>query len=223
MSKHTTIEQLKKVAQRSKTEIDGVAGRVDALSSKVNELTVAGGEPNVITTVKLNGSALIVEEDKSVNIEAATKKDVADAVAASDHLTRKKVADVSDIDPAAEGADKFIYMVPKADGDEDDLYDEYMVLDGKVEHVGSTRVDLSGYQQKEEGMGLSANSFSNEEKAKLAGIEMASDEEVDAMLDEVFAGTPSEEFTEEEAVVEDVSEEEASVLDEAVPDDAPAE
>lgn len=74
-----------------------------------------------------------------------TQEQVAAAVAAADHLTRKKVASLDAIDPAAEGAEKFIYMVPKTGSDEDDQYDEYMVLDGTVEHVGNTRVDLSGY------------------------------------------------------------------------------
>ena len=61
-----------------------------------------------------------------------------------------------------------------------------MVLEGKVEHVGNTKVDLSGKVDKEDGKGLSANDYTDEEKAKLAGIEMATDAEVDAMLTEVF-------------------------------------
>ena len=47
-------------------------------------------------------------------------------------------------------------------------------------------VDLSGLVEKEEGKGLSSNDFTDEDKAKLAGIEIASDEEVAAMLAEVF-------------------------------------
>lgn len=79
-----------------------------------------------------------------------TEEQVAAAVAAADHLTRKKVASLDAIDPAAEGAEKFIYMVPKTGSDEDDQYDEYMVLDGVVEHVGNTKVDLSGYVRSED-------------------------------------------------------------------------
>lgn len=47
-------------------------------------------------------------------------------------------------------------------------------------------VDLSGYQQKEDGKGLSSNDFTTEEKEKLESIEIASDEEVTEMLAEVF-------------------------------------
>lgn len=181
MSKHTTIEQFKKLAQRSKAEIDKVDGKVTALSSRVDDLVTAGGEPNKIDVIKNNGTALDIA-DKGVDIGPA----IASAVAAADHLTRKKVASVDAIAPAAEGAEKFIYMVPKTGSDEDDQYDEYMVLDGAVEHVGNTKVDLSGKVDKVDGKGLSANDFTDEAKAKLDGIEMATDAEVDAMLTEVF-------------------------------------
>lgn len=52
-------------------------------------------------------------------------------------------------------------------------------------------VDLSGLQEKVEGKGLSTNDYTNEDKAKLAGMEIASDDEVNAMLAEVF-GTGAE-------------------------------
>ncbi len=51
---------------------------------------------------------------------------------------------------------------------------------------GGTSVDLSGYVQKEEGMGLSSNDYTNEEKAKLASIDFATEAEVTEMLNEVF-------------------------------------
>lgn len=129
------------LAQRSKTEIDKVDGKVTALSNRVDDLVTAG-----------------------------------------DHLKRKIVTGVDAIDLTAEDADQYLYMVPKTGSDADDVYDEYMVLDGKVEHVGNTKVDLSGYVQKEDGAGL----YPDADKAKLAGIEMATDAEITTMLDEVF-------------------------------------
>ena len=187
MSKHTTIDQLKMLAQRSKAEISKVDDKVTGLSNRVDDLVTAGGEPNKIEVIKNNGTALEID-NKAVDIGSS----IAAAVAAADHMTRKKVASVDAIDPTAEGADKFIYMVPKTGSDEDDQYDEYMVMDGAVEHVGNTKVDLSGYVQKETGKGL----YPDADKEKLAGIEMATDAEVDAMLTEVFGAaepeTPSE-------------------------------
>lgn len=187
--KHTTLEQFKMLAQRSKTEIDKVDGKVDKLAARVDDIATVGGEPNVITEIKNNGTPLAVA-DKGVDIGPS----IAEAVAASEHLTRKKVTSLDDIDPAAEGADKFIYLVPKTDTEENDLYDEYMVLDGAVEHVGSTKVNLEDYVQKEDGKGL----YPDADKEKLAGIVVAENAEVSAMLDEVFGPVQTEPETPEE-------------------------
>lgn len=184
MSKHTTIEQFKKLAQRSKAEIDKVDSKVTALSSRVDDLVTAGGEPNVIIGIQNNGTDLDITS-KKVDIGPS----IAAAVAAADHLKRKIVTGVDAIDLTADDADQYLYMVPKTGSDADDVYDEYMVLNGTVEHVGNTKVDLSGYVQKETGKGLSANDYTDDEKAKLAGIEMATDAEVTTMLDEVFGTT----------------------------------
>lgn len=151
------------------------------VSDRVEEIATIGGEPNVITAVKNNGEALPIA-DKAVDIGAS----ISAAVAAADHLQRKKVASVDDIDPAVQGADRFIYMVPKAGGKNGDKFDEYMIIDGAVEPVGDWAVDLSGYQPKEEGKGLSSNDYTSEEKAKLAGLTVATDAEVAEMLAGVF-------------------------------------
>lgn len=154
---------------------------LEQVSNRVEEIATIGGEPNVITAVKNNGEALPIA-DKAVDIGAS----ISAAVAAADHLQRKKVASVDDIDPAAQGADRFIYMVPKAGGKNGDKFDEYMIIDGAVEPVGDWAVDLSSYQPKEEGKGLSSNDYTSEEKAKLAGLTVATDAEVAEMLAGVF-------------------------------------
>ena len=115
-----------------------------------------------------------------------TEAQVAAAMAAADHLKRKKVTSLDAIDLTAADAAQYIYMVPKSDATGADKYDEYMVLDGALEPVGSWDVDLSGYVQAEQGKGLSSNDYTDEEKAKLAGLEIATDEEIAAMLAEVF-------------------------------------
>lgn len=177
------VKHLKELAQRVAEDFATNAA-LKEVSDKVEGLVTAGGEPNKLEAVKVNGEALPIT-DKAVDVGAS----IAAAVAGADHLHRKKVASKEAIDPSAEGAEKFIYMVPKTGSDEDDQYDEYMVLDGAVEHVGNTKVDLSGKVDKVEGKGLSSNDYTDEEKAKLAGIEIAADAEVTEMLNEVF-GTP---------------------------------
>ena len=184
MSKHTTLDQLKMLAQRTNTEIKAVDGKLTTLSNRVDDLVTAGGEPNVIIGIQNNGTDLDIAS-KKVDIGPS----IAAAVAAADHLKRKIVTGVDAIALAADDADQYLYMVPKTGSDADDVYDEYMVLNGTVEHVGNTKVDLSGYVQKETGKGLSANDYTDDEKAKLAGIEMATDAEVTTMLDEVFGTT----------------------------------
>ena len=184
MSKHTTLDQLKMLAQRTNTEIKAVDAKVTTLSGRVDTLVAEGGEPNVIIGIQNNGTDLDIAS-KKVDIGPS----IAAAVAAADHLKRKIVTGVDAIDLTAADADQYLYMVPKTGSDADDVYDEYMVLNGTVEHVGNTKVDLSGYVQKETGKGLSANDYTDDEKAKLAGIEMATDAEVTTMLDEVFGTT----------------------------------
>ena len=141
-----------------------------------------------------------------------TQEQVAASVAAADHLKRKKVENAEAIDPAADDAAQYIYMVPKGSAKDGDKYDEYMVIDGVVEKVGDWAVDLSGYVEKEDGKGLSANDYTSDEKTKLAGVaegatnvqatagsgtitindtevvlfDVATDAEVTAMLDTVF-------------------------------------
>ena len=143
-NKLSRVKHLKELAQRIAEDFSTKA-ELKVVSDKVDGLVTAGGEPNVLEAVKVNGTALPIT-DKAVDVGAS----IAAAVSAADHLQRKKVASKDAIDPAAEGADKFIYMVPKTGSDEDDQYDEYMVLDGTVEHVGNTKVDLSGYVRAED-------------------------------------------------------------------------
>ena len=44
-----------------------------------------------------------------------------------------------------EGVGGVLYLVPAADGDEGNLYEEFVWIDGEWEQVGSTEIDLSAY------------------------------------------------------------------------------
>lgn len=179
--------------------------RAKALTKRVADLEAAGGQPNKIESVKVNGTAQTIAADKSVNIAVPAKVSqlsndsgyqtvtqvldtVTKAVAAADHLKRKVVASAAVISTSAADAAQYIYMVPKGTGKDADKYDEYMVIDGVLEKVGGWEVDLTGYVKKETGKGLSTNDFTTEEKNKLAGLVLATDEEVDAMLREIYGG-----------------------------------
>ena len=72
-TKHTTIEQLKKLALRTKSEIGLVDAKVAGLTTKVNDLVTAGGEPNKLEGIKLNGTLLALT-DKIADILIAEGK-----------------------------------------------------------------------------------------------------------------------------------------------------
>jgi hypothetical protein len=98
------------------------------------------------------------------------------AVADVDHLKRKIVDNLSDIDVDAIDAHLYIYMVPTGLQLEDDKYDEYIVINGVVEKVGSWEVDLSNYATKAEldnkvDKDDNARLLTLEEGEKLAAIE----------------------------------------------------
>lgn len=70
---------------------------------------------------------------------------IASAIAEVDHLKRMIVASTEAVDLTAEGADRYIYLV----GTDETGYDEYMVIDGKLDKVGNWKTDLSGYATTE--------------------------------------------------------------------------
>lgn len=174
-NKKPNLKHLKDLASRLNAELTPVRNRVKALED-------VGAQANVLETVKVNGSVQTIT-DKTVDIAVPvsvseltndskyqTDTDLAAAIASVDHLKRRIVESADAIDKEAEDAAQYIYMVPKDPADSGDKYDEYMVIDGEVERVGDWTVDLSGYQPREEGRGLSANDYTAEDKAKLDGV-----------------------------------------------------
>lgn len=118
------------------TTIEGVNSQIEDIQNTVNDLT--------ITAQNLSNRL-----DNTF-----TKSETNAAIAAAAHLKRIKVEDIDDIDPDADGADQYIYMVPSGLTAEDNKYYEYMVveIDGVkiVERVGSWEVDLDDYLTKSE-------------------------------------------------------------------------
>ena len=61
---------------------------------------------------------------------------IATAVGNLNHLSYQKVGSLNAIDTSATNADRYIYLVPQNPGSLDDLYDEYLVIDNKLEKMG---------------------------------------------------------------------------------------
>ena len=135
--------------------------RVDALEKGGS----SGGE-NVIEVIKVNGVEQI-PVDKAVDITVpdeyddtaisarikaveddvpnfATKIYVGEQIASAGHLKREIVTAVPSND---EAKDNVIYMLKVETATGNDKYQEYMKIDGTVQLIGDTSVDLTGYMK----------------------------------------------------------------------------
>lgn len=144
----TTVEGLQTAVEGlettigSKEEGTGLAGDIKDLEDLVG--TPASEEPVQAATGIF--AQLDEKADKdTVYTKTETDDKISAAIAAADHLSRKIVASTGEIDLEAPDADKYIYMVPATDSEANDTYDEYMVISGALEKVGSWEVDLSNY------------------------------------------------------------------------------
>lgn len=123
--KLTTLDQLKELALRSHTEVVTVKTALEAkIPTKVSQ----------------------IQNDSGFQ----TSSDVITLIQQSGKVSFFKVESLSAIDVTASDADKKIYLVPIAseDASENNGYDEYIVTNGALERVGSTKVDLAGYLQE---------------------------------------------------------------------------
>ena len=168
------VEKLEEVAEGLDARVDEVEADVSNLGSALALLGEELGDPATEEAEASGVYALIDQKANSEDVytkeeadekfavkgatlaeygieDAYTKTEteafVNKAVLDADHLKRIIVDSVDDINPNGEKADQFIYMVPVATEEQevDDKFDEYMVIDGKVEKVGSWKVDLSEY------------------------------------------------------------------------------
>ena len=112
---------------------------------------IAGLEPRVVTNSE---GALEIAWYQPSNKEFYTKTEtdtlIKTAITNADHLKRKIVTATGEIDLNAKDADQYIYMVPNGLQHDDDKYDEYIVIEGKLEKVGDWEVDLTGYYTRTE-------------------------------------------------------------------------
>lgn len=94
-------------------------------------------------TMWCNDDGNLVLGGKSI----ATTDDVTSAVANAGHLKREKVTALPGV---ATAKDNVIYMLPVSGATGEDTFDEYMLIDGKLEKIGSSRIDLSAYSTTEQ-------------------------------------------------------------------------
>lgn len=149
---YTDQEVAKKANLKHTHEITDVTGLQGALDGKANAV-------HTHTTAQVDGldAALAGKADKATTLEGygitdaytkgQTDSKIAEAIAAAPHLKREIVQDL----PAVGSADaNTIYMVPQGGSTSDpgtsaSHYNEYMLINGAFELIGSSQVDLSGY------------------------------------------------------------------------------
>ena len=145
----TTLSQAKAYADGLADNYDpaGTAqSKVDALANgqvatnKTDIATLKSGKADKSTT--LSGYGITDAYTK-----AQTDSAINTAVANADHLKREIVASLPEVDEADEHT---IYMVGTGTGSEDSVYEEYMIINGGFEKIGSSEVDLTNYALKTE-------------------------------------------------------------------------
>ena len=149
---YTDQEVAKKANLEHTHEITDVDGLQDALDGKANAT-------HTHTTAQVDGldAALAGKADKATTLAGygitdaytttQTDSKIAEAIAAAPHLKRAIVESLPEVGSADANT---IYMVPQGGSTEDpgtatSHYNEYMLINGAFELVGSSQVDLRGY------------------------------------------------------------------------------
>ena len=178
------IEDLEKTIN----DENGIVSQIGTINNSISSIGEEVGKVKEDLNKKANA-------DNVYSIEEANSA-IAAAIATMEHLSRKIVTSIGDIqddiDNNVANIERIIYLVPALEGLSQDIYDEYMVINGTIEKMGSWETNLEGYVTKEEfnteiakvatkeelsgkvdieaGKGLSSNDFTNELKLKLDGI-----------------------------------------------------
>jgi len=120
------------------------------LKANVEAVNAALAKKADVETVNAALNTKADAEDVYTKLEVNNKvaTDISAVIAEANHLKRKVANTVEDIDLDAIDAEQYIYMVPTGLQAEDDKYDEYMVIDGIPEKVGSWEVNLEEYAKK---------------------------------------------------------------------------
>lgn len=133
----TNLRAVEDIVGKQSTEegvaSSGLIGRVEALETQDGVLT------SEIGTLKTSLT--------NVYTKKQTDNAIAAAIAAVDHLSREIVETL----PENANANKnVIYMVRREGGIGQDVYNEYMYINGAWEIIGDTSVDLTDYAKKED-------------------------------------------------------------------------
>lgn len=157
----------------NKTSIENLELEIEALTS---EIGIPATDTNIATGLYKEISNLNNIIDTKANIDSVYTKNETETVIKTfineaEHLTRKIVTNINDIDKNTNDALKYIYMVPTGLQYEDDKYDEYIIVENNnerhLEKIGSWEVDLSDYAKLEDLNNLEESNLSDNLNKKI--------------------------------------------------------
>lgn len=127
---------------------------ISSLPSKTSDLTNDSGFitssslPTKVSDLTNDSGFITSTVDNLTNYytktSTYTKSEVDNLIGAVSSLNIEVVQEL----PSQDISTSTIYLVPKTTSETNDVYDEYIYVSNSWEHIGSTDVDLSGYQTK---------------------------------------------------------------------------
>ncbi|WP_300924126.1 hypothetical protein [uncultured Dubosiella sp.] len=139
---YQTADQVKALIPKNVSAFTNDAGYQNA--SQVQTKILSYGYQNasqVETAITSKGYQTLAQVRQTIEgYGYQTAQQVQTAIANANHITYKKVTTLP-----ATGETNVIYMVPNAKTSGNNIYDEYMWIDGKWEVMGTTKATMDGY------------------------------------------------------------------------------
>lgn len=129
-------------AEKADLEHDHTLADITDAGTLAGKNQVSEAELEAALAAKINSKVDTTTLTSNYYDKTATDSAIATAVANAGHLKREIVEALPD---ASEADEHTIYMVGTGAGEEDSAYEEYMLINGAFELIGTSQVDLSGY------------------------------------------------------------------------------
>ena len=134
-------------------DVTNLGGKLNAVEEIVGKESTGEGVASTglirrVEALEAQDGVLAGEIDAleaSVYTKQQTDSAIAAAIAAVDHLSREIVETLPE-----NASENIIYMVRREGGTGQDVYNEYMYINGAWEIIGDTSVDLTGYAKTED-------------------------------------------------------------------------
>lgn len=130
---------------QDKTEIDnGIERNREATEDNREDIVRHRTDRDVHVTPEWKNS-LVTKAILGLYWTAAQTADIINSISIASGAKLQPVEALPDV-----GVEQIIYMVPKKDPQQGDIFDEYVWINGKYEFIGTSKVNLSNYYNKTE-------------------------------------------------------------------------